>query len=1215
MLSDICEVVMIVGNHDVNIFNVGSMDCLQPIVTDLYTVHPVHLLKDNEIYDMYCNGDRVNISFGLTNIWTDKVTGFTRDTSNTNITYIALYHGTIHGATLDNETSTSAIGNNSMFNCGDFKAYDLVMLGDIHKHQYLNIRKTIAYAGSLIQQNRGESLDNHGYIVWDITKGDSTFHSIKSTYGMMTVNVTNDITKDSIHKLFNLNIMPKSIDIKMVYHTMKSKKLFPKIYRYLTDNGIKIVRTIEENGVKMYGNSSLKDLIRMSIRNMDKDNISTSDSAKTDTPITSDNSSHDMSDTTNTTDTTNTNDINGMDNHYLQSNDSIIDVIMQHYNAKHDMSSKANSKQSKLVKKELKEIMDELDYHYDSSVRNIKLVSLEFDNMVIYLKGNEIDFTKFDKIVGLNAKNYRGKSCFIDVILHSIYGKSSRGKRKDMLNTYRKHMRSKIVLTINGIEYTIIRTSKLKSAKTGDVDENILFYKGKQNITGDTNVLTNKSIETIICSYNDMILESFVLQKNGLSFVDLSNKQRKDLLCKIAGLEVFDRIYNIAKSKHYSSSQSSGKLSRKLDELYEKYVEPITKGKKINTETKIESITKHVTSKRRTCSRKIKQNEKRLHMLDAQKLKAVQFNSDRELNAVIVKRYRELDNRYDELTRTITVCTQFSADNNINMEEYRTLCEEIENIENNNNDIRELLRTNSLQLNNKTIDVYGASDRTITDINCSIRSDTKSLESMKNIMITLQKREIDLLNIINSCNECMLEIELDDTVQNRYNQYIECKAEYDRVYNTYIMVKEQYDGINKQTSVLNPECSVCMSNILVKTQEEYGLRLDDLRIKMEDIQEKLDKFNDENIVSLYEEHCTNVTMLSDINTRLRANTYELKSVKLDKDKCTNKINELNDNIVSNTRDVDLLLNIIKLKERIVDIGDRRIRYENLTHMINEYKCNEDRLNDAYEEITKVYDEMNDMNVSIDILMDFSEKIDIDGIDKEIYSVRKSLAYDRETYTKIEYEYTRFKEIKKELKQSNNMKSVYDTIKKLLNTSGIVDGILTNSIIPHLEASLNGILTEVGQKPLSIEYKNSSINIRKMLGRNKIDVVMDSGYESYLLNLVFRLALVQINNHIRTDFIIIDEGFGACDDENKVIIKRVLEYMKRHFKWLLIVSHDKFIKSFYDIDLRIQTVQEKSEYVSVSGSRITNINSVKSNANGSIKKQVDNIKNEMMYDKR
>ena len=39
-----------------------------------------------------------------------------------------------------------------------FKDYDLALLGDIHKRQFINKEETIAYCGSLIQQNHGEEI-------------------------------------------------------------------------------------------------------------------------------------------------------------------------------------------------------------------------------------------------------------------------------------------------------------------------------------------------------------------------------------------------------------------------------------------------------------------------------------------------------------------------------------------------------------------------------------------------------------------------------------------------------------------------------------------------------------------------------------------------------------------------------------------------------------------------------------------------------------------------------------------------------------------------------------------------------------------------------------------------------------------------------------------------------------------------------------------------
>jgi hypothetical protein len=50
--------------------------------------------------------------------------------------------------------------------------FDYVLLGDVHLHQLIPLKThpvVMAYAGSLRQLNFGESLDQHGVLVWDIT--------------------------------------------------------------------------------------------------------------------------------------------------------------------------------------------------------------------------------------------------------------------------------------------------------------------------------------------------------------------------------------------------------------------------------------------------------------------------------------------------------------------------------------------------------------------------------------------------------------------------------------------------------------------------------------------------------------------------------------------------------------------------------------------------------------------------------------------------------------------------------------------------------------------------------------------------------------------------------------------------------------------------------------------------------------------------------------
>ena len=54
----------------------------------------------------------------------------------------------------------------------------------------------IAYCGSLIQQNHGESLEKHGYLLWDVPTRTFEEFNIPNDYGFYTLDVDNGVVPD-----------------------------------------------------------------------------------------------------------------------------------------------------------------------------------------------------------------------------------------------------------------------------------------------------------------------------------------------------------------------------------------------------------------------------------------------------------------------------------------------------------------------------------------------------------------------------------------------------------------------------------------------------------------------------------------------------------------------------------------------------------------------------------------------------------------------------------------------------------------------------------------------------------------------------------------------------------------------------------------------------------------------------------------------------------
>lgn len=184
------DVVLITGNHDMNEQNLEQIDALTPLLT----FSPVYYLRDTGLYQFG------NVVFSVSSLTDAKfikhsmidTTKYPPDTK-----FIKLYHGMLKGAIGDNGLELKVSTNKKTSRCrttSDFKGYNAVLLGDIHKYQFLNKKQTIAYCGSLIQQNHGETLDHHGVLIWNIANKKITtqYAEIENDYGFVTFELVNN---------------------------------------------------------------------------------------------------------------------------------------------------------------------------------------------------------------------------------------------------------------------------------------------------------------------------------------------------------------------------------------------------------------------------------------------------------------------------------------------------------------------------------------------------------------------------------------------------------------------------------------------------------------------------------------------------------------------------------------------------------------------------------------------------------------------------------------------------------------------------------------------------------------------------------------------------------------------------------------------------------------------------------------------------------------
>ncbi len=128
-LAKLAPTIVIAGNHDCNLNNSSRMDALYPIIKAMNEPN-LYYLKETGIYEI------AGVHFNVMSVF-DKPSEFIHASTFDAKYKIALHHGAVNNASTDLGASlTNLHVTNDIF-----AGHDLVLLGDIHKFQYLNDEK------------------------------------------------------------------------------------------------------------------------------------------------------------------------------------------------------------------------------------------------------------------------------------------------------------------------------------------------------------------------------------------------------------------------------------------------------------------------------------------------------------------------------------------------------------------------------------------------------------------------------------------------------------------------------------------------------------------------------------------------------------------------------------------------------------------------------------------------------------------------------------------------------------------------------------------------------------------------------------------------------------------------------------------------------------------------------------------------------------------
>ena len=546
-LCSITDTILITGNHDMNIQNKGREDALSPIVDLVRQINPkLHYWKASGKYSIG------NVDFSLLSVYdidkdgNQSLDNFVPASAINNKHKIALHHGPVDSFEVDNGFTMK----NDRVRVGLFDGFDITMLGDIHKRQFLNEEETIAYCGSLIQQGFAEE-PSKGFLLWNVEDKTSKFIQVENDYGYKTIIVKDGVIENKMRfvppkgniriKYWNTTYKQlQSIQIKLRKKYRSVKEIKAEKQDVLSKTGQSVNR-IDIGDVRdmKFQNTLLREYLQNTVENMDPSTL-----------------------------------------------ERIININEQHNN--------------------VPEIQN------DGMARHVnwKLKEFYFDNMFSYAKDNHVRFDKLKGIVGLVAPNHSGKSSLLDAVSYTIFDLCSRTTRAiDVLNKKKSSFLSKLNIEVNGNDYWIERigTKRTRRHKNNETTTTcpvkVDFYmyddaNEKVDLTGAARRNsqygggTNEEIQSVIGNFDDFILTSLSLQQNGTNFLEKKQSERKQILSKFMDVGIFDKLYDLARE----SSNEDRALLRSLTKR-DSYTELATVDERVSKLMSEEQIVKDTLDK------------------------------------------------------------------------------------------------------------------------------------------------------------------------------------------------------------------------------------------------------------------------------------------------------------------------------------------------------------------------------------------------------------------------------------------------------------------------------------------------------------------------------------------------------------------------------------------------------------------------------------------
>ncbi len=393
------------------------------------------------------------------------------------------------------------------------------------------------------------------------------------------------------------------------------------------------------------------------------------------------------------------------------------------------------------------------------------------------------------------------------------------------------------------------------------------------------------------------------------------------------------------------------------------------------------------------------------------------------------------------------------------------------------------------------------------------------VESVSNIDKEIQTKKKEYDEIISKLNEFPSDLKekADKHASlNRNKQRIEQEME-----KLKLVVKEKLNKLDHLSKhEYDPNCKYCCNNAFVKDAMAAKNSLNDdkeearkLSVSLAEIKSQIEEL--EQFVSQYQ----NSSSLKD-----RSNILSSFISKKELEKAT----------LSNLLD--------KSKNRSTEIENQIEIYERSKEIIENNKV-----------ILSVITELKSTSSDLSSKLKSIEKSHVDAYSRKV-SVSDQIKNIEEQIKKIEdYE---------------NEVASYQYYIAAIGKDGVPYRIISDAI-PKIEQEVNNILSHIVEFTMEMETDGKNVNVYIKYDDRKWPLELCSGMEKFVAGLALRVALINISNLPRPNFLVVDEGFSALDASNMPMVHALFDYLKTNFDFIVVISHLDAMRDMVNKQLEIR----------------------------------------------